>query len=111
MQIKEQRQGAVSVLTPQGPVCGPDAGVFKATAEQVMGQTMGRFVVDLSGSPYVDSEGLEALVSLTEALAQSGRMLKLCGTCETVREVLELTELAELFEHFQDANAAVRSFL
>jgi anti-anti-sigma factor len=111
VQIKEQRHGAVTVLTPQGPLCQADAEAFEEKAKQTLDRTMGRLVVDMSGSPYVDSRGLEALLAVTEQLAQSGRVLKVCNAAETVREILELTDLASMFEHYADANAAVRSFL
>jgi len=73
--------------------------------------SLGRFVMDASAIPLIDSKGLEALVEVTEEMAQSGKALKLCAANETLRQVLELTGVAPLFEHFEDANAAVRSFL
>jgi anti-sigma B factor antagonist len=111
MQIGEQRHGAVTVVSPQGPLALGDADQFKAHVQDVMVRSLGRFVVDAAAVPYVDSNGLEALVAITDELSQSGRVLKLCGACETVREVLELTELSPLFEHFGDVNSAIRSFL
>jgi anti-anti-sigma factor len=72
---------------------------------------MGRFVVDMSAVPYVDSGGLEALADVSEELGRGGQTLRLCAANKTVREVLELTDLASLFDHFDDANTAVRSFL
>lgn len=111
MQLKEQRHGAVTVLSPQGPLCMTDAETFETKALEAVDRTMGRVVVDMGASLYVDSRGLEALLAVTEQLSQSGRVLKLCGAVETVREILELTELSQMFEHYADVNAAVRSFL
>ncbi len=111
MMIKEQRHGAVTILAPQGPLCLADAEDLEKRATEAIDKTMGRFVVDLSATPYVDSRALEALLTLTEQLAQSGRVLKLCGACDTIREILDLTDLTAMFEHYADANSAVRSFL
>lgn len=111
MQIKEQRHGAVTVLSPQGPLCTSDAEQFEQMARAALERTMGRCVVDLGATPYLDSRALEALALLSEDLAQSGRSLKLCAACDTVREILEITDLSPLFEHYADANTAVRSFL
>lgn len=111
MEIQEQRHGAVTVLKPQGPLCQADAQDFDKKVSEVLGRTLGRFVVDASAIAYVDSEGLEAMVKATDELAQSGRALRLCGTGETLREVLDLTGLLERFELYEDVNAAVRSFL
>lgn len=111
MQIKEQRHGAVTVIAPQGALVQADADEFHQVAERVMTRSMGRFVVDMSATPYVDSVGLEAMLSVTEQLSQGGQVMKLCNACETVREILEITDLASYFEHYADVNTAVRSFL
>lgn len=111
MDIVEQRQGAVTVVKPIGPLVQADADQFKARITEVMSRTLGRFVVDASAVPYVDSRGLEVLLDATEELADSGQTLRLCGVNETVREILDLTELDSQFEHFEDLNTAVRSFL
>lgn len=111
MKLHQQRHGAVTLLKPEGPLIEADAGEFGQAARAVMTQTLGRFVVDLSAVPFVDSVGLEALLDLTDALGESGKVLKLCGTNKTVRQVLELTEIDTLFDHFDEVNVAVRSFL
>ena len=111
MRIAEHQQGAVTVLIPKGPLGVQDAEQFMKLATDVMTRSLGRFVVDASGIPYLDSRGLEVLLDVTEALAESGKALKLCGVCDTVREVMQLTDLAIHFEFYQDANSAIRSFL
>ncbi len=111
MEINEQRQGAVTVLKPQGPLVAQDAEQFKETLSAVLATSLGRFVVDASEIPFVDSRGLEVLKEATEHLSDSGQALRLCGANETLREVFDLTDLSKLFEHYQDVNSAVRSFL
>jgi len=111
MKITEQRQGAVIVLKPEGALVEQEAAAFKHRLLQTLGASLGRFVVDLSAVPFVDSQGLEALVEMSEELGKSGQSLRLCAANKTIREVLELTDLASLFDHFEDTNTAVRSFL
>jgi anti-anti-sigma factor len=111
MKITETRQGAVVVLKPEGALIETDAATAKAKLMSTMGASVGRFVVDMSAVPYVDSKGLEALVEVTEELSRGGQALRLCCANKTVREVLEITDLASMFEHFEDTNTAVRSFL
>jgi anti-anti-sigma factor len=111
MQIHEQKQGAVTVLRPVGPLVQVDAEQFKQKLLEVRAASMGRFIVDISAVPYADSLGLEALVEVHDELIRSGQSLKLSGVNQTLREVLTLTELSSRFEHFEDNNAAVRSFL
>lgn len=111
MKIQEERKGAVTVIRPEGPLTLTDAEQFKSRLMQVRAASLGRFVVDASAVPYVDSKGLEALVEAHDELERSGQSLKLCGVNETLREVFDLTEIAQLFEHYEDTSAAVRSFL
>ncbi|MCW5777052.1 MAG: STAS domain-containing protein [Phycisphaeraceae bacterium] len=111
MQIIEQRQGAVTVLKPVGPLVQKDADQLKSRATDVLRKSLGRFVIDASAIAYADSRGLEVLVELTEELGAGGQALKLSSVNETLREVLDLTELAPLFECHEDVNCAVRSFL
>jgi anti-sigma B factor antagonist len=111
MRISEQRSGAVTVLKPEGPLLEVDAAAFKQKMTATLAATLGRFVVDMSAVPYVDSKGLESLVEVTEEMSRSGQALRLCAPNKTLREVLELTDLASMFDHFEDTNTAVRSFL
>lgn len=111
MDIQEQRHGAVTVVKPMGPLVLADAEQFRVHLVDVMQRSLGRFVIDASGVPYLDSPGLEALAGVTEELFAGGRALRVCGAGETLREVLDLTGLAERFEFYEDATTAVRSFL
>lgn len=111
MTIHQQKHGAVTLLKPEGPLVDAAAKEFDAAARAVLTSSLGRFVVDMSVVPFVDSVGLETLLDLTDLLGNSGRVLKLCGTNKTVRQVFEITEIDTLFDHFEDVNSAVRSFL
>jgi anti-anti-sigma factor len=111
MDIEQQRQGAVTVLKPKGPLVADDAEEFKIHLAEAFTSSLGRFVVDAAEIPFVDSRGLEVLVESAGELAQSGRAMKLCSVGGTLREVLELTGLDSLFEFHEDVNAGSRSFL
>ncbi len=111
MDIQTQQRGAVTVVKPDGPLTVAEAEEFKTTFLDVMKKTLGRVVLDASAVAYVDSRGLGVLVDITQELAQSGKLLKLCAANETVRQVIVLTGLSSQFEHFEDSNSAVRSFL
>jgi len=109
--IEEQKQGAVTVLKPKGPLVGTESVDFAARVRQVIAASLGRVVVDTAAMPFVDSAGLECLVEIAEELGDSGLCLRLCNVNETLREVLDLTGTAGLFERHEDATAAVRSFM
>lgn len=111
MQIAEKRQGAVAIIRPDGPLVGEDAEQFARCVSTAALNHLGRVVLDMSATAFVDSRGLEVLLDLAEKAAEGGRLLKLCTTNKTVRQVLELTGLVSQFEYFDDTHSAVRSFL
>ncbi len=111
MQIQEQKHGAVAVLRPEGPVVNEHAEELKSRLLQALRDNLGRVVLDAAAIPFIDSQGLEALVDVTNEMGRSGQWLKLCAAKKTIRQVLDLTGLSPQFEHFEDTNSAVRSFL
>lgn len=112
MRIEQHKHGAITVLRPRGAVsCESDAQVLRKEGFETLGRTLGRFVMDVSDMPFVDSYGLETLVDLTSELSVGGRNLCLCGTGEALREVLSVTETLPLFTLHEDVQSAVRSFL
>jgi stage II sporulation protein AA (anti-sigma F factor antagonist) len=111
VEIRQHQHGAVVAIKPVGPVTDTDAEKLKTQLLEVRTASLGRLVLDLSGVPFIDSQGLESLLDVTEELGRSGQALKLCGENEIIREVFELTDLASSFEHFDDVTSAVRSFM
>ncbi|HEV7298849.1 MAG TPA: STAS domain-containing protein [Tepidisphaeraceae bacterium] len=109
--IAEIQSGAIRVFKPNGALCAPDVAPFRQRMLDAVDRHLGRFVIDMNGVPFIDSQGLEALVDTTQALSRLGQALRLSGATKTVREVMEVTGLADQFEHYDDTNAAVRSFL
>lgn len=110
MQIDEQNQAAVVVLTPRGPLTGDDSAALASRVDSAASQQRGRVVVDLSHVSFIDSRGLEAIADLGERFERVARSLKLACVNETLREVLDLTDVASFCELFEDTSSAVRSF-
>lgn len=112
MKIITNQHGAVTVIHPDGPVITEaDATQLKAEAFEVLGNTLGRFVLDVTEMTFVDSFGLESLVDITEELSAGGQSLKLCGISDTLREIMAITDITSQFQQFEDVQTAVRSFL
>ncbi|MAO21918.1 MAG: hypothetical protein CMJ35_13635 [Phycisphaerae bacterium] len=112
MQVETTRHGAVTVVRPDGPVINEnDAALLKNESFQVLGNTLGRFIIDASKMTFVESNGLEALVEITEEVGAGGQQLRLCGISDTLREIMSLTGITSKFQQFEDVQSAVRSFL
>lgn len=109
--VSEQQHGAVAVLKLDGPCIQEVAQSLHEAAIPKVRPTMGRMVIDLAASAYIDSLGLETLLDLADEVAKCGKTLRLANVSGTVLEVLDLTGLMSRFEFHQDTNLAVRSFL
>ena len=111
MQIESERQGAVTVLKPRGPLVAEDADALRLRGSDTIAASLGRMGSEAAACVFVARRGIESPLARADERADAGRVLKLCGVNETVREVLELTETGGAFEHYEDVTAAVRSFL
>jgi anti-sigma B factor antagonist len=63
-------------------------------------------VVDLSGTAFIDSSGLGALIAALKKARQAGGDLRIVGPTEQVRTVLGLTNLDRVlrpFDRVEDA--------
>jgi anti-anti-sigma factor len=111
MEIDTELSGGVRVLRPHGPLVKDDADRFSMEVRSARDESRGRLVVDCADMHFVDSSGLEALVSLADEFADAALVLRLAAANETVREVIDLTGLSESFELYADVHSAVRSFM
>lgn len=111
MRIEEEQLGAISILRPVGALTNTDALDVLKQFDRVARESLGRWVLDLSAVPYLDSGGVETLAEMSDRAAQRGQIMRLCSLQPTVSETLELTDLAPMFDRFPDVHAAIRSFL
>ena len=54
--------------------------------------------VDLSGTAFIDSEGLGALVAVHKLIVTRGGVVRLPGARPAIRELFRLTRLDQIFE-------------
>ncbi|MVA76784.1 anti-sigma factor antagonist [Auraticoccus sp. F435] len=66
-----------------------------------------RVVVDLTGTDFVDSSGLGALVGGLKRCRQAGGDLRIAGAGQQVLTVLSLTNLDRVLRPYADVAAAV----
>lgn len=111
MQIESQVHGAVTVLQPKGSLVAEDAEGFQDRLRETLRHALGRCVVDLSETTFIDSQGLEALVEVSDGLAGRGTALRVCAISPVLQEVFDLTGIGTRFDRYEDVNSAVRSFL
>ena len=65
-----------------------------------------RLVVDLSGTEFIDSSGLVALISGLKVARQAGGDLRIASPTRQVTTVLELTNLNRVLRAYDSADGA-----
>lgn len=110
VQVSTERVDDVAVVAVDGVV---DAGSVDALRGELDGLLSGgdqRFVVDLTGVPFMDSSGLAVLVSTFKRVRIGEGDVRLAGLQEDVQRVFQLVRLDRVFDLFPDAQSAVASF-
>ncbi|GAB2983461.1 STAS domain-containing protein [Frigoribacterium salinisoli] len=107
---------SISVTTPERGrvVLAPAGRLTLSSAPQLRDEVAARLaagdrlvVVDLSGTIFVDSSGLGALVSCLKSARQAGGDLRLVAPTEQVSMVLRLTNLDDILEPRASVAAAL----
>jgi anti-sigma B factor antagonist len=69
-----------------------------------------RFLLNLAGVDYVDSDGMGELVRCFTTVRQRGGEMKLVQVSKRVADLLQITRLNTLFEIYGDEQVALRTF-
>lgn len=69
-----------------------------------------KFVIDFSGTGYIDSSGLGLLVTLSKKISEAGGSLRLAALNQDLMSLFELTKLDTLLEIFESVERALDGF-
>ncbi len=105
-----EKQGAVGVVHPKGPIEASYCDEFKRTVLQGLGAGRPMLVVDFHEVPLVDSVGLETLVEMRESLESKGGAMKLAAINPLCADILRVTGVGQKFEQHALVRSAVGSF-
>jgi anti-anti-sigma factor len=98
-----------TVLTLSGPLTLHNMFAFQQDIRQY---TPAVLIMDLSGSPYMDSAGLGALMNFYVSAQKNGRKVLLTGVNDRIRALLETTRVDSLLKSYPsvaEAEASVRT--
>ncbi len=105
-----EKQGAVGVVHPKGPLEAEHCEEFKQTVLEGLGAGRPMLVVDFHDVPLLDSVGLETLVELREAVESRGGAMKLAAINPLCADILRVTGVGHKFEQHALVRSAVGSF-
>jgi anti-anti-sigma factor len=110
MKIDVQAHGSVAVLAPNGALTREEVDDFRRAVGDLLAQRSGRIVVDMRGVPYLDSAGIEVLLSLYDGRRPLAGRPTLARLTEACREALDLTDCLEQLDVFDTVENAIRSY-
>lgn len=110
MPVKCEEYNGACVMSVVGDFAGDAVAPTRKQAEDLIDQRrIVDFVFDLEKSPFIDSEGLEALLGIKRKCEDLFGQLKLASVDENVKKILEVTRLTHRFECAVDVPTALKT--
>ena len=95
--LATETTGDRAVLTVRGELDAYSAPGLEDQVVRLLAQGVGTIVLDLSGTGFLDSSGLRAILTAQRRLTEGGGQLSLRSPSEPVSRLLEITGLTDHF--------------
>jgi len=110
MRIDTQIHHDVVIIQPKGRITVETDTQFTGLIRTLLETGSRRLVLNLADVPYVDSDGLAAIVQAYTATRRRGGDLKLLHVKDRTRQLLAVTKLLTVFEAYDTEDEVARSF-
>src|SRR5262245_17969602 len=107
MQLSLSQRGGTTIAQTAGAIDDSAREQFREHLHPVIAQGSAGLILDLSGSNYVNSQGLGHLVTLGTHANTKGTALVLCGLMPHVAGVVSVTKLDRFFAIAPDVEGAL----
>jgi anti-sigma B factor antagonist len=96
----------VAIVSPEGRLTAVGAPRLRRAVDECIDGGTARIVIDMSGTEFVDSSGLGALIGALKAARLAGGDLRIAAVPDAVRTVLRLTNLDRVLRAHESAATA-----
>lgn len=111
MALRESRQAnGVLVVHVDGQLVITNRAELKDLVQERLAAGDRRVVLDFTQTPYIDSSGLGALVTIAKRIRDEGGDVRLAGLNDDLRQLFELTKLDTLFSISATPDQALAAF-
>ena len=93
LKLATERSGARAVVAIQGELDAYSAPTLEEEVSNLLGDGVTELVLDLSGTKFLDSSGLRAILTAQRRLSERDGRLSLRAPSEPVRRLLDITGL------------------
>ena len=107
MEISEQREGNIIVLSPVGRVNNDTSPAFQAKLLACVGSAATTVLVDFSGVEYISSAGLRALMMASKQSKATNGRLAAAGLTPMVKEIFAISRFSLVVQVFETTAAAI----
>ena len=97
LSLSTDRDGARAVINVKGELDAYSAPSLEEETARLLADDITELVLDLSGTRFLDSSGLRAILTAQRRLADGEGRLALRAPSEPVRRLLEITGLTDHF--------------
>lgn len=108
--IDSKRTGAVDILECSVPLILENTSLFRACWERLFASGQPKIVVDMRGTPLIDSAGLEALLDLKDRCEEVGGAAVLARPTPLCQDILRVNGLNREFQIYNEYVQALGSF-
>lgn len=108
--ITSEQQGNVAVIGVKGRVDGFSAPQLDEALQEAIKAKHYRIVTDLSGTEFMSSAGMRALLKARLEVQDKKGELRLAGASDYLLDSLKLVGLDKLFHIFPTREAAIKGF-
>lgn len=109
MKLSHENYDRITVIGIEGDLTIDELDPFRRLVEQRLDSETRDFVLDLSGTEFLDSGAMETLLWLQEQADERLGQIRLASPNETVQKILTITRLDKHFDTHDDVDSALKS--
>lgn len=111
MTINTRQMGDVTIVDISGRiVLGEESAALRGLVHDLLSREHKKILFNLGKVEYIDSPGLDHLISAFASVRKEGGELKLLNLRKNVHDLMQITKLYTIFEIMDDEKVAIRSF-
>jgi len=111
VKIKKTKIGVISYIEPETPIADEVVSQLRKAVDDCFKESEYKLVINFRSVPYIDSEGIEALLDVLAEVRKKGGSIKISDPNPVCSDIFTATRLDSLFEIYTSADKAGRSFL
>jgi anti-sigma B factor antagonist len=108
--VHERCVGDVTILDVEGRITEDGANALRALVQPLVRQGRVKIVLNLRGTPHIDTTALGEIIRAHASVTQHGGALKLLHSAPRIHELLVVTRLDSVLGQFDNEVAALNSF-